>query len=169
MENRGGKATLFGIAASIIGIVAIIHTLFYFSPFLLGGRHVSGFAFIEPARLDEAQGLSKFSPISLGMIIAEWAILIIIMVKGRVHRISMSAGEIGKIISHNKSTSSVSKTDLDILYEALKEKKEISLPEIARAFKVEKSIAMDWAKTLEDSNLATIEYSRMGEASLKLK
>ncbi len=169
MENRGGKAALLGIVALIVGLVAVAHTLFYVSPLVLGGGKISGFAVIQPMNLNESGVSSKFPPISFGLIIAEWAILITIMVKGKIHRISTSTADMGKIIVHHKSTNSVSKTDLDVLYEILKEKKELALPEIAHAFKVENSIAMDWAKTLEDGDLVTIEYSRMGEASIKLK
>jgi hypothetical protein len=46
MENKEGKATLLGIVASIIGLVAVIHTLFYLSPLVLGGGKISGFAVI---------------------------------------------------------------------------------------------------------------------------
>ncbi len=59
-------------------------------------------------------------------------------------------------------------TDLDILYEILKSKKEINIDDIGKVFKVNLDIALEWSKILEDGNLAMIDYPRFGKPVLKL-
>ena len=49
-------------------------------------------------------------------------------------------------------------TDLDVLYEVLKQKQKLRIKSISKAFKVKPEQAMDWAKILETGKLATIEY-----------
>lgn len=60
-------------------------------------------------------------------------------------------------------------TDLDVLLGILKDKKKLHLVGIADAFQIDKEVAMDWAKTLESSDLATIEYPALGEPVVVLK
>ena len=60
-------------------------------------------------------------------------------------------------------------TGLDKLYEVLKVVKSIRLSVIIKVFKVDKEIAMDWCKTLEIGNFASIEYPRFGEPQLVLE
>jgi uncharacterized membrane protein (DUF485 family) len=57
-------------------------------------------------------------------------------------------------------------TDLDILYKVLQKRKKISLSKIAKSFKVEKDVAMEWCKILESGELATIDYPGFGEPKL---
>ncbi len=59
-------------------------------------------------------------------------------------------------------------TDLDILYQALKKRKKIALSKIARSFKINKDVAMEWCKILESGELATIDYPGFGEPKLIL-
>ena len=60
-------------------------------------------------------------------------------------------------------------TDIDILYKMLKEKKNISLSEISKAFNINKELALEWCKTLETAELAEIQYSTFKEVVLTLK
>jgi hypothetical protein len=59
-------------------------------------------------------------------------------------------------------------TDLDTLYKILKEKKKLSLSSIIRLFKVKKEVAMNWCKTLESGNLATINYVSTKDPVIKI-
>jgi len=63
---------------------------------------------------------------------------------------------------------SVSKTDIDILYDMLKAEKDISISDISRMFKVDDDVSMGWAKILEDANLALIDYPRFGKPVIRL-
>jgi hypothetical protein len=57
-------------------------------------------------------------------------------------------------------------TDLDNLYEILKQKKHLSVPMISKAFKVSEDIVLEWGKILEEGNLAKITYPRMSDPEL---
>lgn len=81
--------------------------------------------------------------------------------------VMVDKGEIGKI--DIKKMRSRSKTDIDILYELIKEKKDIKVSTISKIFEIEKELAMDWAKILESSELVTIEYPGFGGPIIKLK
>ena len=61
-----------------------------------------------------------------------------------------------------------SRTDLDTLYEILKQKKEIGMADIEKVFKVDSDIAFGWAKILENGDLAVIDYPRFGKPVLRL-
>jgi len=61
-----------------------------------------------------------------------------------------------------------SRTDLDVLYEMLKKKKEVEVEDIERAFRIKPEVALGWSKILEDGNLAEIDYPRFGKPILKL-
>ena len=71
----------------------------------------------------------------------------------------------GLVMARNNSM----ETDLDKLYEVLKIVKSIRLSVIVKVFKVDKEVAMDWCKTLEIGNFASIEYPRFGEPQLILE
>jgi len=68
-----------------------------------------------------------------------------------------------------ETTSKKVKTDLDALYNILQEKGKIRISTIARAFKIDKELATEWAKTLEEGKLAIIDYPSFGSSVLKLK
>ena len=61
-----------------------------------------------------------------------------------------------------------SETDLDVLYKLLKEKNTIRISTIAKAFKIDQDLAMEWGKTMEDAKLALIDYPRFSGPVLKL-
>jgi uncharacterized membrane protein len=61
-----------------------------------------------------------------------------------------------------------SRTDLDVLYEMLKKRKEIDLEDVERVFKVSSEVALGWAKVLENGELAEIDYPRFGKPVLRL-
>lgn len=61
-----------------------------------------------------------------------------------------------------------SRTDLDVLYEMLKKKKEISLEDVERVFKVSSEVALGWSKVFENGDLAEVDYPRFGKPVLRL-
>ena len=67
-----------------------------------------------------------------------------------------------------KNFDNEAQTDLDILYNALAKKKEISLEDIALMFKVDKELALDWCKTLENADLAIVDYPNFKPPILRL-
>ncbi|MEK6895226.1 MAG: hypothetical protein AABX48_01780 [Nanoarchaeota archaeon] len=59
-------------------------------------------------------------------------------------------------------------TDLDALYEMIKEKKNLKIDDIAQAFGVSQELAKSWCYTLEGGHLATVYSPRMGEQWIKI-
>ena len=166
MEKKGGKSLVWAVLIVIIGLIALMHTFLQLSIYLSNTGKISGFAFLEQNSLVQAP---KFQPISFAVIVFEWILLFVVIRKNRSSKQALSLGDLSRIVSERKSHESASKTDLDVLYEILKEKKELPIKEIMHAFKITKDVAMSWFEMLEESNLATIEYSGVAEASLKIK
>jgi len=60
-------------------------------------------------------------------------------------------------------------TDLDTLYDFLKKRKSAKISSIAKSFKVNNDMALDWCKILENSNLINIEYPAFSEPEVMVK
>lgn len=73
-----------------------------------------------------------------------------------------------KIICSKNYTKDCSKTDLDILYKMLLKEKEINIGDIATLFKINNDIAIEWCETLENAELATIDYPNFKKPILRL-
>ena len=71
-------------------------------------------------------------------------------------------------IIKEKTKPEISNTDLDILYNLLKEKKKLQVKALAIYFKVEESTIIAWARILEEANLLTIHYPNFGHPILIL-
>ncbi|MEM4625529.1 MAG: hypothetical protein QXJ28_02080 [Candidatus Pacearchaeota archaeon] len=60
-------------------------------------------------------------------------------------------------------------TDIDLLYELLKRKKRMNISTIAKIFKINKELAIEWARILEEGDLAEINYPILSEPTLEIK
>ncbi len=99
---------------------------------------------------------------------AQWVILLflLIFVYIKDKKIKVMKDEVEKIDLEKASENS--KTDLDVLYNLLKEKKQLKISTLARVFNVKEDIVIGWCKTLEASNLVTVEYPTAGDAIVKI-
>jgi len=168
-EKRHNK---LGVLAALLLVFAFVHTTAHF---MLHGTGVSGLGqkgvsglVITKIGFDEGvkDEYAQVSPISSIVIIGEWSLLIILAIFALVHqRLHLKKAEAHIEIKRTDS----SKTDLDLLYEALQEKKIISLSNIEKLFKVDRNTVMSWCTTLESSDLARIQYPRIGEPDLVLE
>ncbi len=70
-------------------------------------------------------------------------------------------------LPEKKVSSKIINTEMDNFYELLKIDKKMTISSIAAKFKIQKEIALEWAKILENQNLATIEYPAFGEPRVK--
>jgi len=61
-----------------------------------------------------------------------------------------------------------SKTDLDTLYNVLKDKKKLRLSTISKLFSVKKGTAIEWCKILEADDLVAIDFPAIGEPIIRL-
>lgn len=116
---------------------------------------LSGFSVtnLEDSVLQTYTSIPKSSTIFL---IVEWSFFILLLIGIFVRDKIVLSKDIKRLNLSSKRKRY--RTDLDVLYELLKEKKTIKISTIARAFKIDKDKAMEWAKILESGDLVTIEY-----------
>jgi hypothetical protein len=139
----------------LVIVIILIINLFFFS-LKLRGKPMTGMTIGD--KIYEAYGeISLSSKIFLG---AQWLVLLVILmgifIKDRNLRSKGAEEELDGI--DMDSMSEKNGTDLDTLYNILKEKKKMRISNIAKIFKVKKEVAMEWCKILESGNLITFEY-----------
>ena len=107
---------------------------------------------------------------SLIAFIIQWIILILVVVLAYMKFLKHRKEEHEKIINFTvPAPRSKAETSLDIFYRLLKEKQNLSIGSIATVFYITKEKALEWAKILEDHDLATIEYPAFSDAEVKIK
>jgi len=62
-----------------------------------------------------------------------------------------------------------SETDLDALYTILKQKQQLRITTVSKAFDIKEDLAMEWGKILEAGKLAYIDYPKFGGPMIKIK
>jgi len=70
----------------------------------------------------------------------------------------------GQEIENIRINPSKEQTDLDKLYNILKDKKQLKIKNISELFHVENDVAIEWAKILESGDLVVIDYPMLGGA-----
>ena len=115
--------------------------------------------------------LSSLSSLSFSFgfkvfVIFQWIFVILFLVYAKQRDWYIEATEppleINKDVSKNK-------TDLDVLYDLLREQKEIKISKITKTFNISRELALEWGKILESGDLATLNYPGFGEIVLKIK
>lgn len=164
MEKK--KVIVRGVIIVLV-LLLITYTAFHILTF---GVPLSKFA-----KTQDYTGFSKLSPIkqhyankeiySRYTIIGLWTLLIL----SSLITIFRKKHEESKKISINLPINSKNKTDLDALYEKLKEKKRLKIKDIAKSFNVNEEIVMEWGRILENSNLVSINYPRFGSPELSIE
>ena len=168
------KNKLVGIIIPILILVAVIHSMLQLTIFGTGisSFNEAGISGFSIGKLKVGEGFKNNGSISLvsKIIIAlEWALLIssiiFVLIKNkREMKEEIENTKLPKIkISKSEKT-----TELDTLYNLIKEKKHLRLSTIAKIFKVKKEIALNWARTLESGNLVKISYPKFGEPEVFL-
>ncbi len=170
MKERGKR--ILGIAIVLVITFAALHTGGHFAFYGtgisgLGEKGVSGFA-VGSTNIEQLREQTKdFSSLSRILIIGEWFLLVLLILASLIgSKLSIKKQHVMLVIKKSKDKS---KTDIDILYDLLKEKKKLALSSISETFKVKEETALEWAKILETADLAMINYPRFGEPELKIK
>lgn len=177
MEKRGTSA-LLKVSISLVLLVVIVHLLAHFMVYgtgipFLGEKGISGLS-IGPLEVNEDELLDfksanpGFASLSKYIILGEWGLLILLVVLTFAgDRINLKK-EVMTLKEKEEYRKSENQTDLDTLYEILKEKKSLRLSTISKLFSIDKELVMQWIDTLESGNLASISYPRFGEPEVKL-
>lgn len=96
-------------------------------------------------------------------LIGQWTLLILLLlfIVFRDNKLKKQSMEVISINVRKKP--GANRTDLDTLYEILKQKKKLGISTISKAFNINKEIALEWGKILESGGLAIIDYPGFGE------
>ena len=166
---KGGRAMKSFLA--LLFVISLVHTFFIAFggiPSYQGG--ISG-----QIVFDDIVNQYYQTPNSTKIILAaEWVLVLLIilylLIKGKMRldqdmQIIKEIKNPKEIKTYHKSRS---ETDIDVLYNILKERKVLRLSAIQKMFGVDKKTAQDWCKILEDGNLATIYYPLVGDLRIAL-
>ncbi|MBR9705381.1 hypothetical protein GOV12_08255 [Candidatus Pacearchaeota archaeon] len=160
---KRGKPYFF-IALIVVVIVLIINAAFLINN--SGGlpNGITGFSVNENL-------LNSFGSLPQGgkvFIISEVSLLFLMLIIVLVRDITIKKYKTEVIEVHIKRNIDPTKTDIDVLYDALKDKKELTISTISKAFDVDKDTVVGWAQILESGGLAIIEYPGFSEPIVRL-
>ena len=168
------KKRLLNIILSFLIVVSLFHIVYHFAVFGTGfssfyEKGISGLAVSKfPLGEELRENYQSTSLISKLTIAAEWSLVVVIILYIFIKNKAEMKKEVSEIKTPQKYRKTEKSTELDLFYNILKEKKHLRLSTVAKIFKVSKDIALEWAKTLEYGNLATIEYPRVGDPEIIL-
>jgi len=147
------------LLAVFVILIVNIGVLFY----KIGSSGLTGLSITE----NVSKTYQEISPFSKLLLLAQWIVLILILVFSfmRDKKIKNKKDELQNL--DIKKMSENSKTDLDTLYNILKNKKQLKASSIAKLFKIGEETALEWCKILESGNLAVLDYSS-GEPVIKI-
>jgi len=162
---------------SLIVIITLLHLTAHFMIYgtgisLFAEKGISGLAIgALEINEDELQDFKSSKPqtekFSKFLILGEWLFLIsLIMFMFIKEKMSIKQELIDLNIKDKYK--GAGKTDIDVFYEILKEKKSLRVSTVAKIFSVNKSLVMEWIDTLESGNLAYIDYPRFGEPTINI-
>ncbi len=107
--------------------------------------------------------------ISLIAFIIQWVLLILIILFAYTRYLkNRREAKVHLTIQEIKKRKSKTETDLDVVYRILKEKKRLPINLISKSFNIDKEKAVEWAKILENSGLAILEYPAFGEPEVRI-
>lgn len=163
------KQNHLGILLFVIFIVAIVHSATYLINNLPKNANSNSISGLSIQKTPENKTNGYFSSLSEVFIILEWTFLILGAVFFVLKRkIDLRKEVINLYITKKYYTHEKKQTDIDILYEILQEKKHLKIASISKVFHIPKETAMEWAKILENGNLASLYYPQFGDPEILL-
>lgn len=161
-QEREKRKREVRILTGAIGFFTTANLVFYFSSGLFSYTQITGNAAVD---LSGRLGTINLSTVLFG---AQFIILaIIVLVAGAKYRRQQKdekeAEEILKIKEHKK----MPETRLDQVLDILGKKESISVRALAKAFQIEKELATEWGRILEEHNLAVLDYPPFSDPEIK--
>jgi hypothetical protein len=98
----------------------------------------------------------------------QWVILVLVLVFALMRDKHIKRVKESTIVLNVKKDLGKNKTELDVLYDVLKDKKDLNISTISKSFNISKDKAMEWCKILESGELATIDYPGFGEPYVRI-
>ncbi len=173
--RKGVKITLVCLVGVLV--VALFHTALHVLAYGTGipGFAESGIVGFSVGEFDIGESIENFYPtgssFSMIFVFIEWVTVIslftILYINQRIEE-RMEYAELSSRMKI-KFDNHKARTELDDLYEILKEKKKVRISTIAKVFNVDKNVVLEWARTLEEGNLASVYYPRFGSPQIVLQ
>ena len=153
----------FTIISGIVLILALTNLFLFFN------KDGTSYATISGKFIEEVPELPFDLNISLIAFVIQWIVLLLIIITAYVHFLKHRKDEeyVKRDYSLLKQKKTKSKTDLDILYNLLQNKKILSTKTISELFGISKEKALEWAKILENRKLAIIEYPTFNDPEVR--
>ena len=154
------------LVAAVLTIAVLAHT--YYSFYGSAGQEFSG-GISGKTIIEELKETGADMNFSKKIILSgEWllviSIFIITLIKAKMELKTIDE----VIVTPKKTRAGISKTDIDTMYEILKEKKKLKIKTLAKYFKVDDATILEWARVLEEANLLTVHYPTIGEPQVIL-
>lgn len=158
----------------VVVLVAVLHLVFHFSVwgtgipgFAEGG--ISGLAVGKSGVGEEATGVFSLSvSFSQILIVIEWVFIFMALIFVYIGGKANYKKEIVDLKSLKENKEGGRNTEIDVLYEILRERKRIGFFAIGQAFDVEEEMVRVWADTLSNGGMAMVDYPRTGDPQLVL-
>ena len=165
MEKKRRHSKLIKLVAIVMTVAVLSHTYYSFysknSESFQGG--LAGNVITEDADKVADTNLKIKDKVIL---IGEWLLVISLMVIS-VLKEKMEIKVTDEIlITPKKTRLGISKTDIDSMYELIKEKKAIKVKALAKYFNVSNETILEWGRVLEEANLIKVHYPAFGDAIL---
>ncbi|MBI2452013.1 hypothetical protein HYV50_02960 [Candidatus Pacearchaeota archaeon] len=169
---RNRVKVLWGFLFFILAL-SILHSawhIYYFDASVsdIFGKGISGLLIGKADVGEEIKNFVYGESVSKIFVLAEWiliflAILLLYIERKMGHKKELFV--IGNDLRNNIRRSGTA-TDLDVLYDLLKERKRLSISAIARAFNVSRDLVMEWGKIFQSKEIAEIEYPLFGQPEI---
>jgi hypothetical protein len=160
---KKGKSLSLKIV-SLIMFFLVFNVILYFFQNKNSKLNLTGFS-IKSDIIGIYSSMSIYSKI---FFIGQWIVLVFILLIMVIKNKKIKKNEDKTFNIHIRENSDKKKTDLDILYDILKEEKELKISTISKSFNIKKEIATEWCEILEYASLATIEYPGFSEPVLRI-
>jgi hypothetical protein len=126
--------------------------------------NLTGFAISESL----SNSFYSLSPLARIFMIGQWVVLLSVLLFAGIRDLRMHKNKSESIDFHIEINADKNKTDLDTLYEIIKENQELPISAISKSFNITKEIAMEWCKILESGELVTISYPGFSEPLIRI-
>ena len=137
--------------------------------YLFTNKSSTSYTSISGYYLKEFPGLPFGLNISTIAFIIQWIVLLLVIIVSYSKFIQHKKSEQLKTNFHLiRKSLSKSSTDMDVFYNLLKEKKSLTIGTISKLFNITKEKAVEWAKILENHDLATIEYPAFSDPEVRI-
>jgi len=161
-----GRDKKRGISILLISLILLTNLIY----FIIIGRKISekslvGFTIKESI----IESISELSLIGKIFFMTQLILIVLLLIKMNFHsKIIEEKEEVDENLKSKINERKINETELDKLFDILKERKIIKVGDICKMFGITKETALNWSKILESYNLVIVEYKSFDEPLCKI-